>query len=375
MATTESTPRENAQINTWVALLGCKDEPTDGVEDYCVFLGRALEKRGVRLERARVSWREQGWLRSLRELWRETKGWRGRWVLLQYTSLGWSRRGFPFGAVAVLAVFWQRGVRCAVVFHDAHGFYGYRAVDRFRRFCQHWTMGRAYRLAQRSIFTIPFENIGWLPKFPTKAAFIPIGANIPEVKIWREESCPGTSQPKTIAVFGVTGGDEIAREVRDIAYAIQYVSEKHSQVRLLVIGRNSKEADASLRSALPGAGVVINTLGVVPAEELARRISDADVLLFVRGCIAGTRGSLIAGIACGLPIVGYSGPETKFPITQAGLQLAPYGDQDALAIALEEVLSNDRLRRDLRSRSLRAYANHFSWEKIAERFTAELTHA
>ncbi len=34
---------------TLVALLGRPDTPTDGVEDYCIFLGRALAARGIEL--------------------------------------------------------------------------------------------------------------------------------------------------------------------------------------------------------------------------------------------------------------------------------------------------------------------------------------
>src|SRR5713101_6274406 len=70
------------------------------------------------------------------------------------------------------------GIRCAVVFHDTSGFAGERQMDRVRRACQHWVMSRAYRLANRCIFTIPLEGISWLPADPAKAAFIPIGPNI-----------------------------------------------------------------------------------------------------------------------------------------------------------------------------------------------------
>jgi glycosyltransferase involved in cell wall biosynthesis len=234
-------------------------------------------------------------------------------------------------------------------------------------------MRQAYRLAHRSVFTIPVENIGWLPKKRVKATFIPIGANIPEPQGTSAETDPGTSRLKTVAVFGVTGGDRIAREVRDITYAMRCVSEKHSQLRLVVLGRNSTDAEVALRSALQGTGVVVQILGVIPAEEITRCLSLADVQLFVRGPIAATRGSAIAGIACGLPIVCYAGHETGFPITEAGLQLVPDGDRDALAVALDRVLSNDQLRRELRWRSLRAYADYFSWARIVEQFAMELT--
>jgi glycosyltransferase involved in cell wall biosynthesis len=356
-----------------IALLGQRDKPTDALHDYCGQLQHAFAKRGLALELAEVRWDRQGYLGALVRLWSQCQAWRGRWVLVQYTALSWSRHGFPFGALAVLGLVCRRGAKCVVVFHDAQGFYGLRVVDRLRRACQHWTMRQAYRLAHRSVFTIPVENIGWLPKKRVKATFIPIGANIPEPQGTSAETDPGTSRLKTVAVFGVTGGDRIAREVRDITYAMRCVSEKHSQLRLVVLGRNSTDAEVALRSALQGTGVVVQILGVIPAEEITRCLSLADVQLFVRGPIAATRGSAIAGIACGLPIVCYAGHETGFPITEAGLQLVPDGDRDALAVALDRVLSNDQLRRELRWRSLRAYADYFSWARIVEQFAMELT--
>jgi len=49
-----------------VALLGRRDEPTDAVEEYCQFLGAALEAQGIPFEIERVSWDELGWRESTR---------------------------------------------------------------------------------------------------------------------------------------------------------------------------------------------------------------------------------------------------------------------------------------------------------------------
>jgi glycosyltransferase involved in cell wall biosynthesis len=97
------------------------------------------------------------------------------------------------------------------------------------------------------------------------------------------------------------------------------------------------------------------------------------VQLFVRGHISTRRGSAIAAIACGLPIVCYSGPETTWPITEAGILAVPYGKRDALAKALEIVLRDDRLRRTLAERSRDAYEKYFSWAAITEQFAEALS--
>src|SRR5260221_9551712 len=41
------------------------------------------------MEIVRARWKERGWSAALRDLQQRAAGWRGRWVLLQYTALAW----------------------------------------------------------------------------------------------------------------------------------------------------------------------------------------------------------------------------------------------------------------------------------------------
>ena len=78
-----------------IALLGRRDAPTDAIEEYCQYLGAALRAHDFELEFARVAWLADGWPAAMRELERQASTWRGCWVLVQYTALSWSERGFP----------------------------------------------------------------------------------------------------------------------------------------------------------------------------------------------------------------------------------------------------------------------------------------
>jgi glycosyltransferase involved in cell wall biosynthesis len=141
---------------------------------------------------------------------------------------------------------------------------------------------------------------------------------------------------------------------------------------LSVMGRGSMEAGAALRAEFSGTGVELEILGLLSAEEMTKALARADVQLFVRGQISSRRGSAIAGIACGLPVVCYSGPETAWPITEAGILSVPFGDREALSAALEKVLSDDPLRASLAERSRCAQEKYFSWPAIANRFAQAL---
>ncbi len=361
----------------WIALLGRRDHPTDAVEEYCCRLAHALAERHVSLELVRMPWAELGWLRELGRLWRESAAWQGKWVLVQYTALQWSRRGFPLLLLAVLRLLRRRQVRVVMVFHDPAPFAvrsdappANLVIDWMRSRLQKRVMRAAYFWATHSIHTVPVELVPWLPPRATRAAFIPVGANVPET----DSGNQAPVRQRIVSVFSVTGGQETAREVADIAHAMKRAAERAPGLRLTVLGRNSQKAIATLRRALDGANVELSVLGLLPAEEISQVLSGSDALLFVRGPVSSGRGSAIAAVASGLPIVGYEGAVTTFPMTAAGVMLVPQGDREALGDALTRVLTDESLRLELRRRNRIAHQDYFSWDVIAGRFLQVLAH-
>src|SRR5215831_6169526 len=290
-------PSKQAAQSEWIAVMGRRDEPTDGVEDFCTFLGEALGDKGRPLRLTRIAWDKRGWLGALRELRRESAEWRGKWALVQYTALGWSRRGFPFGALATVAALRRSGVRCAVVFHEAGRQAGAqkRWIDRVRGACQELVIRRLYRNAEKAIFTAPLETIAWLPEANRKAEYIPIGANMPE-RIVDQERVTRAGGAKTVAVYGVTGAPNMAAEVETIAAVMREAGEYVRGLRLSIFGRGASETAKSLDVPLRAAGVEMIAKGVLPAAEVANELTAADAMLFVRGAITPQRGSALAGI-------------------------------------------------------------------------------
>jgi glycosyltransferase involved in cell wall biosynthesis len=354
-----------------IALLGQADSPTDAVEDYCRLLGGALGKSDGTLEILRVPW-PQGWRSALGWLGRESRNWRGQWVLVQYTVFAWSRRGFPLGFLAVLRLLRRRGARLCLVFHDPAPSAGNRLIDRLRRRVQLRVLRGAYRLSERSIFTLPLDKVNWLSGAAPKAAFIPVGANFPNTQDHAEGTPESADGTKTVAVYGVTGGTRIRPEVSAIAHAVLSAAKVVPKLRLVVFGRGVDDAAALLRAAFANSSVALEIYGVLSPEAVERRLREADVLLFVRGGISSRRGSAIAGIVCGLPVLAYKRAETAAPITTAGVVLVPERDEPALAKALAQILTDDDLRVDLRRRSEQARDLHFSWDAIAAQFRQAL---
>ncbi len=354
-----------------VALLGKLETPTDGVEDYCHWLGRALFRSGWQLDCLYMPW-PKGWIGALAWLWRESANWHGRWVCLQYTAFSWSRTGFPFGMLAALWILRHHRARCAVILHDPGPCSGQRWIDRLRRSVQVPILRAAYRMSERAIFTVDLAKATWLTDRRDKAVFIPVGANLPGTSPIPSETPVSRNRHKEVAIFCFTGGAHAQHEAEDIAHAVAHAAKQAGPVRLVVLGRNAELGEAPLREALANTGVEIEVHGVLPAELVEQRLSQTDVLLFVRGGISTRRGSAIAGIACGLPLVSYAWRETGPPVTEAGLALVPSGDREALAEELTRVLADDAYRAKLRCRSLSAREKHFSWEAIAAKYVGAL---
>jgi glycosyltransferase involved in cell wall biosynthesis len=358
---------------TVIALMGRKETPTDGVADYCALLGEALEDHQVELKKVHVRWREDGWLSALRSLWRDAHEWRGQWLALQYTAMGWSRRGFPFGTIAALAVLKCRGVHCAVTFHEARQQeQGTRWIDQIRGTVQDWLIRTLFRMADKGIFTIPIGSIPWLKHANHKAVFIPIGANFTPPARLSHANTNSAAATKTVAVFCVSPPPNRTIEIEDLAYAARRARRSGIAIEFVVFGKGAEEARPEIERALSVTGASLRVLGIRPADEIPGILSAATLLLFVYGQVAQTRSSALAGVACGLPIVGYSGSAAGTTVEEAGLELVPWRDRKALGDALVRVLTDHSLELALRERSRLAQEKYFSWSSIARQYVEAL---
>jgi glycosyltransferase involved in cell wall biosynthesis len=352
-----------------IALLGRKDAPTDAVEEYCRYLAAALLPHEFQMQIRRVPWELHGWRQSLRALHLQSEAWRDTWVLVQYTALAWSARGFPLKFPHVLRMLKSAGARVAVVFHDVEPFSSPRLIDRLRHHVQLRALRRALELADAAIFTVPPEKLSWLKTIPEKAVFIPVGANLPFPEVLASRV---SGDIPTVGVFSITGGEQGARETQLILDAVQHASRKLGRIQLSVFGRHSELREGVLRQGLHNFPVELSVEGVAEPEQVVNRLAGCDVLLFVRNGISTRRSSAIAGIAAGLPVLAYPNSETASPLTDAGVVLVSPGDPGELNDALVRVLSDSVFREELSAKSRAVYKAHFAWPAIAERFAALL---
>ena len=364
-------PSSSAGIRL-ILLLGKRDTPADGVQDYCEYLAEALRRREIQTDIARVDWHSEGWVRALQKLTDQGAKWTGAWVILQYTALSWSRRGFPLGALAVLRNLRRQKLRCAAVFHESRRQGGAKWAGQVRGAFQDWVVRQIYSHVDTAIFADPLDRIEWLPPGRNHAVFIPIGANLPAPPWTAELLNSQQSGTDTVAIYCLSDPPNLHNELRDISKAIRLAAAGR-KLRVVFLGRGTAEAQDEIARAFEGTSAVISNLGIKDAKAVRDTLMSSDVMLCVRGEMNPTRGSAIAGIVCGLPIVGYGTSEKAFPISEAGVRLVPYRDSDALGTNLVEVLGDSRLRGQLGAASRAAHEKFFSWDTIADRMIQALS--
>jgi glycosyltransferase involved in cell wall biosynthesis len=355
-----------------ILILGWRDEPTDAVLEYCEYLREALKRQGTPLELFRVRWSELGWRSALQELGNKIAASPKASFLVQYTALMWSRHGFSWRVLGVIRLLKKSGARCVIMFHDSEGYPGNRLVDRVRRKVQIYTMRKLLQLADLAILNVPPENAAWVPAGSRKPVCIPVGANLPSPERGWSQAKVSRTEPPSVVVFSLSGGRVLEQEVQTISEAVVYAGEKLGALRLVVAGRNSEAGGLLLKEKLAGTRVEVMTYGLLAGEELVPLLGSCDVMLFVRGPISSRRGSAVAGIACGLPIVGREGWETGWPITEAGVVLLPRDQEPDYGQALVRVLSDRPYALSLAERSQQVYLRYFSWDVIASQYLEAL---
>jgi glycosyltransferase involved in cell wall biosynthesis len=345
--------RSRADSLSLTFAVGARDTPTDGVRDFVARLACALEERSVHASTLAIPWSQRGWRRALTTLPTLSGV-----VLIQYTHLAWSRRGFPVGALAARRALLRKGATVGIIFHDPSPFSGRRLRDRVRTATQRAVVRRLARKSPVAFSTVEPELLAVFEGIGRKPRFLPVGSNVPAVTGHTHRS-----RGFVVSVFSVTKGHR--GELLMLADIIQRTARVLPSVSLRVFGRGATEAEEALRSSIDSVPVIVE--GVMGADEVSERIASSDALLFVRGEASSRRGTIVAAICNGVPVVAPEGPETGPALRAAGVCLFPRGDNQAAADALVRLASDSALSERQRVRQLRSCETTYSWSAIAGR--------
>jgi glycosyltransferase involved in cell wall biosynthesis len=289
-------------------------------------------------------------------------------LLVQYTPhmYGWKAMNLPFCGWLLRR---RRALRPWVMFHEV------AFPCAWRQPLRHNVLGAANRVmaalllraAERVFVSTPaweplLRRLAPLRESPT---WLPVPSNValegPDeaVRAVRARLAPAPGG-LVVGHFGTFGGS-IAAAVT--AALPPFLRADPRRVGLL-IGRGSGRFAERLLADHPALAGRVHAAGGVSADAAAAHLRGCDLLLqpYPDG-VNGRRGSVMAGLALGVPVVTTCGAHTEPLWDEQGLAaLAPDGDTAALLAAAERLAADADARRRLGERGRAGYLRYFSLE-------------
>ena len=150
---------------------------------------------------------------------------------------------------------------------------------------------------------------------------------------------------------------------------------KHPDLRYLVVGKGPEEARLRKLAADIGLTEHVNFVGFVPDEELNSYYNLADIVVMPNreeesGDLEGFGMVFLEGSAAGKPVVaGRSGGAPETVVDGVTGVLVNSRDEDDIQRALEELVVNENLRKQLGQAGLKHVLGEFNWDVRAERLS------
>jgi glycosyltransferase involved in cell wall biosynthesis len=287
------------------------------------------------------------------------------WVLLQYNPFRYGRYGFAPGLLRdVRRLHGRARTYLAVMVHEAW----VDMTDPKSSFIGSWQRVQL-RALLRSADCVMTSTEALAHELGGGAIHVPIAANITPV-----QASPGSARQRlglgdrlAVALFGRANP---GRALDYAEAAIAALARAHGTGRLVILNLG---ADAP-RLRVP-TGVEVQSPGELPADELSLHLWASDlVLLPFSDGVSTRRGTLMAALAHGRPVLGLLGPRTDALLADAvdALALTPVGDRSDFSRAAVQLVSDPERRRAIGEAGRRLYEAHFDWPVAARRVASLL---
>jgi len=272
-----------------------------------------------------------------------------RRILVQFAPNMYGYRGMNPHLGGWLAGRRRRGDHIRVMFHEVMYVVkpgdgaGRRALARVQRHLAGWILAAADAVD----VSVPAWERLLRPADPAVGRayhWRPVPSNIPvvddpgAVAAIRARYAPAVAGSALIGSFG-TFADDVAAMV---AGAVLPLLEGRPDRAALLIGRGGERTAERWLRDRPGLAGRVHATGARGPDDVSRHLQACDVLVQpYPGGVCTKRGSLMAGIAHGLPVVTTVGEVTEpFWEGSGAVAMAPEGDAPALAALAESLLAD-----------------------------------
>jgi glycosyltransferase involved in cell wall biosynthesis len=341
-------------------------------EEVHVWTGGAGEEtsetEGVQLHRLHGNFGPVGLARLSGELARSRRSTR---LLVQYVphAFGWKGMNAPF----CLWLANRRRESVWVMFHEVAAPIGLELPwkQKILGWVTRWMAARMARSAERLFVSTPAWHpiLRELAPDGPEAVWLPVPSNLPttvsaeEVARIRRRLAPDDGD-RLIGHFGTYG--ELITPL--LTAALPLILSRGVARRVLLMGRGASVFAEKLERSTPFCRGRVTAPATQTDAELAAHLAACDVLFqpYPDG-VTTRRGSLMAGLALGAPIVTTRGVLTEsIWQEQEAVSLTDVDDVAGIAAALETLLNRDDLRRRLSTRAARLYQERFSMDRGVE---------
>ena len=242
-----------------------------------------------------------------------------------------------------------------------------KAMMRFYAPLQHAMLQRASAVVVATPNHLKYSQ--WLSPFKHKVVTIPFGLNLS-----RFASTPETLQKSASLRHTLRRPHLLLNIGRLVGYKGQrYAIEalRNLDAELWIIGTGPLENELRSLAATVGVADRVRWIGDAPDSELPAYLHAADVFVFPSNTPNEAFGLvLVEAMACGKPLIACALQSGVPCVCQNGINgvIVPPNDSNALATALQELLSKDALRRQLGGKGLELSRTEYSAQVMVERY-------
>ncbi len=371
----------------WHIITGEYPPQLGGVSDYTYQISQELAKEGEQVhvwspdigpaafdqpavfhqpaafhqEKAQVHALPRGYgFRWLRQLDRQLRSYKGpRNILIQYVPhmYGWKSMNLAF----CWWIFRQRKQKVCVMFHEvAFPFRSGQPLRHSLLAAVHRAMAWSILRSVRHSFTSTEPYLALLRNLGnsrTPIGMLRICSNVP-MESYRSEGADHRDEDRrgafTVGIFS-NFSPELRTTLEPAIGAI--LENPRISVALLGPGESFRK---SLAQQFPQAADRIATTGRLHVTQIGKHMRSCDALLqlYPDGASA-ARGTLIAALASGVPVVTTAGPDTDRLLLESGAMLFSEGSQQSIRDAVELLRETPARARELGARALRLYSESF----------------
>lgn len=289
------------------------------------------------------------------------------WLVVQYNPFSYGRRGFNLELPRRLRALRRSApeVRVALMAHEM-----YVPVENLRfAVMALWQRWQCWTLVQAAD-TVFVSIEPWIrrvrSRFPAaKVHHLPVWSNIPVAGLGRDEARARLSIAPETLLIGLFGTLHVSRKFTLARASLEAVRAQGIDARLLHLGPG-KERVLAVFSGLP-----VISEGVLPADEVSRRMAALDLALapFYDG-VSSRRGSMMAGLAHGIATVGTDGYATDDMLRQENgraLMLSPAAQPEAFVRNVCQLAQDPDRRTRIGLEGAALYRRAFDADRVIDR--------